>query len=311
MKVTSALPLIVLTYLSASLPAFAQDESLIPTFYGKVNVTTVLNEPDRGENSGELESNASRIGLEGDYALSDSLKLIYQAEYQVNPGDSNFTNFYLTQRNTYIGLEGGFGTVIVGRNDTPAKQVQNGIDLFNDLNGDIKTLFRSEIRPNDLIQYTSPTKAGFTASYTAIIDGQDNIGDRLTKSTSASVTYAHGSFLFGAAIDNDVVNVDSFRLMSRYREGNLQLGFMYESANTGNGDESGVFVSASYKIDKLVLKAQAGAADQRHQGGTQSTVGVDYNIDSESRVFAFVTRTGADNRAVDNDQFGLGFEHNF
>lgn len=311
MKVTSALPLIVLTSLSASLPAFAQDESLIPTFYGKVNVTTVLNEPDRGENSGELESNASRIGLEGDYALSDSLKLIYQAEYQVNPGDSNFTNFYLTQRNTYIGLEGGFGTVIVGRNDTPSKQVQNGIDLFNDLNGDIKTLFRSEIRPNDLIQYTSPTKAGFTASYTAIIDGQDNIGDRLTKSTSASVTYAHGSFLFGAAVDNDVVNVDSFRLMSRYREGNLQLGFMYESANTGSGDESGVFVSASYKIDKLVLKAQTGTADQRRQGGAQSTVGVDYNIDSESRLFAFVTRTSADNRAVDNDQFGLGFEHNF
>lgn len=311
MKVSSALPLIVLTSLSTSLSAFAQDESIIPTFYGKVNVTSVLNDPDRGESSGELESNASRIGLEGDYALSDSLKLIYQAEYQVNPGDSNFTNFYLTQRNTFIGLEGGFGTVIVGRNDTPSKQVQNGIDLFNDLNGDIRTLFRSEIRPNDVIQYTSPTKSGFTASYSAIIDGQDNVGDRLTKSTSASLTYAHGSFLFGAAIDNDVVNVDSFRLMSRYREGNLQLGFMYESANTASGDESGVFVSASYTIDKLVLKAQAGTADQQRQGGAQSTVGLDYNIDSESRVFTFVTRTSADNRAVDNDQFGVGFEHNF
>ncbi len=311
MKVANAFPLIVLTSLSTSLSAFAQEESLIPSFYGKVNVTTVLNQPDRGESSGELESNASRIGLEGDYAFSDGLKLIYQAEYQVNPGDDNFSNFTLTQRNTYIGLEGGFGSVIVGRNDTPSKLLQNGIDLFNDLNGDIKTLFRSEIRPNDLIHYTSPTKSGFTASYSAIIDGQDNIGDRLTKSTSASLTYAQGAFLFGVAMDNDVVNVDSYRLMSRYREGNLQLGLMYESAKTATGDESGVFVSASYEIDKLVLKAQTGVADQRRQGGAQSTVGVDYNIDSESRVFAFVTRTSADNRAVDNDQFGLGFEHNF
>ena len=311
MKVASALPLIVITTLSTSLSAFAQDDSLIPSFYAKVNVTPVLNKPDHGESSGDLVSNASRIGLEGDYALGDSLKLIYQAEYQVNPGDDNFTNFNLTQRNTFIGLKGGFGTVIVGRNDTPSKIVQNGIDLFNDLNGDIRTLFRSEIRPNDVILYTSPTKSGFTASYAAIIDGQDNIGDRLTKSTSASVTYAQGAFLFGVAMDNDVVNVDSFRLMSRYREGNLQLGLMYESAKTARGDKSGVVASASYKIDKLVLKAQTGAADQKREGGAQSSLGVDYNIDSTSRLFTFVTRTSADNRAINNDQYGVGFEHNF
>jgi len=283
----------------------------MPTFYGKVNVTEVLNQPDRGESSGELESNASRIGLEGGYAISDGLKLIYQAEYQVNPNDDHFTNFNLSQRNTFIGLEGGFGSVIVGRNDTPSKLLQNGIDLFNDLNGDIKSLFLSEIRPNDVVQYTSPTMNGFTASYAAIIDGQKNIGDRATKSSSSSITYGQGAFLFGVAMDNSVVNVDSVRFMSRYREGNLQLGLMYESAKTKRGDKDGVFVSASYRIDKLVLKAQAGSADQKRQGGAQSTVGVDYNLDPKSRVFAFATRTSADNRAVDNDQLGVGFEHNF
>lgn len=311
MKVASAIPLIVITSVSTSLPAFAQDNSLIPSFYGRINETAVLNSPNHGESSGELVSNASRIGLEGDYRLSDSLKLVYQAEYQVNPGDKHFTNFSLSQRNSFIGIESGFGTVIVGRNDTPSKLVQNGIDLFNDLNGDIRTLFRSEIRPNDVIQYTSPTKSGFTVSYAAIIDGQSTIADRLTKSTSASVTYAQGAFLFGMAMDNDVVNVDSYRLMSRYRQGNLQLGFMVESAKTTRGDKSGVFISASYKIDKWVLKAQTGKADQRREGGAQSSVGVDYNIDSESRILAFVTRTSADNRAVNNNQLGVGFEHNF
>lgn len=311
MKVTSALPLIVITSLGASLPAFAQDNSVLPSFYGKVNVTALLNKPDRGDSSGALESNASRIGLEGDYALSENLKLVYQAEYQVNPSDDHFSNFSLGQRNTYIGVEGGFGTLIVGRNDTPSKLLQNGIDLFNDLNGDIKTLFLSEIRPNDVVHYTSPTVNGFTASYAAIIDGQKSIGDRATKSTSSSITYAQGSFLFGVAMDNSVVNVDSVRFMSRYREGNLQLGLMYESAKTSRGDKNGVFVSASYKLDKLVLKAQSGAADQKREGGVQSTVGVDYNIDSESKVFAFLTRTSADKRSIDNDQFGVGFEHNF
>jgi predicted porin len=311
MKVASALPLIVITTLGASLPAFAQDDSLLPTFYGKLNVTAALDEPEQGNASGELESHASRIGLKGDYELSSTLNLIYQAEYQVNPGDEKFAHFNLTQRNSFVGLEGGFGTVLVGRNDTPSKLLQNGIDLFNDLNGDIKFLFLSEIRPNDVVQYTSPTKNGFTASYEAIIDGQKTIGDRATKSSSASMTYGQGAFLFGVAIDHSVVNVDSVRFMSRYREGNLQLGLMYESAKTNRGDKSGVFVSAAYEIDKLVLKAQTGAADQRFEGATQSTVGFDYNMDPESRVFALVTHTGADNRAVINDHFDIGFEHNF
>lgn len=311
MKVTSALPLIVITSLSASVPAFAQDNSLLPTFYGKANVTAVLDKPEHGDSSSAIESNASRIGLEGEYSFSESLKLVYQAEYQVNPNDDHFTNFSLGQRNTFIGLEGGFGSVIVGRNDTPSKLLQNGIDLFNDLSGDIKSLFLSEIRPNDVVQYTSPTINGFTASYAAIIDGQRNIGDRATKSTSSSVTYAQGPFLFGVAMDNSVVNVDSVRFMSRYREGNLQLGLMYESAKTKRGDKDGVFVSASYKLDKLVLKAQTGSADQKREGGAQSTIGVDYNLDSESKIFTFLTRTSADNRLIDNDQFGVGFEHNF
>jgi predicted porin len=311
MKLAHALPLTAIISLGYTFPAFAQDSNLIPTFYGKVNVTTVHNMPDIGDSSSALESNASRIGLEGDYAFSETLKLVYQAEYQVNPNDDHFDNFSLGQRNTFIGLEGGFGSVIIGRNDSPSKLLQNGIDLYNDLYGDIRTLFLSEIRPNDLILYTSPTKSGFTASYSAIIDGQDSLQDRATKSTSASVTYQQGSFLFGIAMDNNVVNVDSFRFMSRYREGNLQLGLMYESAKTNRGDKSGVFVSASYKLDKWVLKAQGGTADQKREGGAQSTIGVDYNLDSDSRIFTFLTRTSADKRTVDNDQFGLGFEHNF
>ncbi len=311
MKIRNTLPLIIAAALGTSVNANAQDDSLMPSLYGRVNVTPVLNVPKVGESSGELVSNASRIGLEGDIPLSDALKVVYQAEYQINPGDETFHHFSLSQRNTYIGLEGGFGTVVVGRNDTPSKLMQSGIDLYNDLEGDIKTLFVSEVRPNDEIHYTSPTKSGFTLMYSAIIDGQDSVGDRLTKSTSAALTYGQGSYLFGIAADNNVTGHDSFRFMSRYREGNLQLGLMYEAATTSRGDNSGVFVSASYKIDKIVLKAQTGSADQKRQGGTQTTVGVDYNVDPKSRVFAFVTTTGADNRNVDTQQFGLGFEYNF
>ncbi|MCB1666241.1 MAG: porin [Pseudomonadales bacterium] len=306
-----SLPLLIATSLTASLSAHAQDSDLMPSLYGKVNVTAVLNDYDLGDSSGNLESNASRIGLEGDIPLNDSLKVVYQAEYQINPGDEVYHHFSLSQRNTYIGLEGGFGTVVVGRNDTPAKLMQSGIDLFNDLNGDIRTLFVSEVRPNDEIHYTSPTVSGFTLMHASIIDGQDSLRERATKSTSTALTYGQGNYLFGIAMDNNLTGHDSFRVMSRYRSGGLQLGLMYETAKTSKGDNDGIFVSASYKIDKLVLKAQTGAADQKKAGGVQSTVGADYNLDEDSKVFAFITSTSADNSTVDNKQYGFGFEYNF
>lgn len=306
-----SLPVLMTTSLMASLSAHAQDSDLMPSLYGRVNVTSVLNDYEIGGSSGELESNASRIGLEGELPLTDSLKVVYQAEYQINPGEEVFHHFNLSQRNTFIGLEGGFGTVVVGRNDTPSKLMQSGIDLYNDLNGDIRTIFVSEVRPNDEIHYTSPTVSGFTLMHAAIIDGQDGLRDRATKSTSTALTYGQGKYLFGLAMDNNLTGHDSFRVMSRYRSGGLQLGLMYESAKTSRGENDGIFVSASYRLDKLVLKAQTGAADQKRAGGAQSTVGFDYLLDENSRVFAFVTSTSADNRAVNNDQYGLGFEYNF
>lgn len=311
MKVAFAVPLVILSTLSMSMGAHAQDAAQMPVFYARINITPVYNNVDHGESSSDIVSNASRIGLEGDYAFTDSVKLIYQAEYQVNPNDNSFDQFNLSQRNTFIGIESAYGTVVIGRNDTPAKRVQSGIDLFNDLNGDIRTLLVSEVRANDLIHYTSPTMSGFTLDYAAIVDGQDGVAGRLSNSTSTSLIYEQRNYLFGIAIDNNVSGHDSFRLMSRYRDGNLQLGIMYEDAKTSRGHNDGVVVSASYTMDKIVLKAQTGNADQRREGGVQSSIGIDYEMDSESKIFAFVTSTSADNRVRDNDQFGVGFEHNF
>ncbi|MEK7258401.1 MAG: porin, partial [Pseudomonadota bacterium] len=83
MNVTKALPLCALAALSCSLPALAQDTSLLPSFYGRANITAVHNQPRDGGSDSEFVSNASRIGLEGSLPMSEGLKVIYQAEYQV------------------------------------------------------------------------------------------------------------------------------------------------------------------------------------------------------------------------------------
>ena len=58
-------------------------------------------------------------------------------------------------RNQFVGLEGAFGTVKVGRHDTALKQAQ-GFDLFDDLEGDIAGVLNGENRLKDYIGYISP-----------------------------------------------------------------------------------------------------------------------------------------------------------
>jgi predicted porin len=292
----------------------AQDSSLLPSFYGRINLAPVLNMPDnRGSNS-DVVSHASRIGLEGEFALSDGIDFIYQYEYQVNPNKQDFNGRVFTQRNSWGGVRTPWGTLFAGRNDTPMKLLQQRIDLFNDMLGDVRTLVVGENRPNDTVNYVSPSLGGLTFSYSAIIDGQNSLRDRATRSTSSSLAYANESWHVGVAVDNNVLNNDVFRFVTQYREGDLQLGLLYElSENSTNtrGREDGLFVSAALTRGKLVYKAQTGASEQRRDGNRQTSVGVDYVLSSDFKWFTFMTATRADNRAQRSDQVGIGLELRF
>lgn len=318
MNVTKALPLFALAALSG-LPTLSQAQQeaadLTPTFYGRLNLTEVMNKPQHGDSDPDMVSNASRLGILGAIPLREGLELIYQVEYQVDPVHGKFDSDLTKQRNSFVGIKGGFGTLLIGKHDTPTKLAQNRIDLYNDLNGDITTLVVGENRPNDTVLYTSPEfGGGFTASFAAVFDGLDGLGERLSKRTSSSLTYTKGSFYAGLGLDNNLNNNDVVRLVTQYREGNLQLGALYErseSSANNRGEQDGVFVSASYQIDKYLLKAQTGMSDQKREGGRQHTVGVDYLINGDSRLFGFVTVTRADNETVNNDQYGIGYEYRF
>jgi len=297
-----------------SAPSIAQDGSLFPSLYGRINLTPRINMPDGQSSSTEVVSNASRIGLQGELPIAQGVTFIYQAEYQINPNKQDFNGRIFTQRNSWAGVSSPVGTLFAGRNDTPLKLLQARIDLFNDMQGDLRTLMVGENRPNDTVNYVSPEMGGFTFSYSAIIDGQESLRDRAAKSTSTALSFAHGSYHVGVAIDNDVINNDVFRVVGQYREGDLQLGLLYESSeNSSNnrGREDGLFVSASLTRGKLVYKAQTGASEQRRDGNRQTSLGVDYVVNPDFKWFTFMTATRADSRAQSFDQVGVGMEFRF
>lgn len=300
---TKLLPLAVAALIAT--PAFAE-----PTLYGKANVTYQI--ADDGDASvTELNSNASRIGVKGSEKLEGSnLEVIYQAEFQVSFDDGSEGDSPFSQRNIYVGLKGDFGVVKAGKFDTPLKVAQKKVDLFNDLDGDIKHMFTvNDNRPANVVQYSSPSANGF-AGNVAVISSEDETVDN---GYSSSVTFNADDLYVAVAYDNGVEEEGSsaVRLAGQYSFGDIQLGALYETYEEDGADSvNGWLLSGKYKIDKWALKAQFGQSDVKKEGGQTLSLGLDRKLTKAAKVFFYTTAQEADD-GTDDNFLGAGIEVKF
>src|SRR5687767_15930030 len=93
-----------------AVPAFAQVPAEIKLF-GRVNVSFEL--IDTSKNNFELVDNSSRIGIRGNKELTAGLKAIFQIESRTKLDDA--AGSFLSSRDSFAGLQGGFGTFRAGR----------------------------------------------------------------------------------------------------------------------------------------------------------------------------------------------------
>lgn len=293
--------------MAALLPLAAQAEGPIDgKVYGKINLT-VESQDEAGVNTNELQSNASRLGFAGKTALTDSLYVIYQLEYEVDP-DAGSDVF--KQRNSYVGLGGGFGSVIAGVHDTPTKLLQDKVDLFNDLQGDIKSIItKSEVRSKNTVMYATPDMGGFFAQGAYIMSEDETIDDGY----SASAGWSNDMIYAGVSYDTDVRALDStvMRAVVQATFGGFQLGALAETDDTAGAENDGWAVSGQYKVGNWALKAQVGQSDIVTSGGETYSVGADYKLGKNTKLLGFYTNETADSAAKEADYFGVGVEHKF
>jgi len=144
--------LIALAIASAfSAPAFADNSNF--SFYGKVDVDfeSVSTNNANGTSANvdpftitaantnptritRVATNASRFGFKGSEDLGNDLKGIFQYEVQFDAnggGAAGTAGLGNGTRNSGVGLEGGFGKVILGIWDTPYKVAHNKVELFD------------------------------------------------------------------------------------------------------------------------------------------------------------------------------------
>ena len=264
-------PMIKKLTLLAALPAaiLAANASMAAVeVYGKVNVSLQQNGADQDDGTaaatnGDIydnntwESNASRFGIKASTDIGDSgLKAVAKIEYEVfvDDGQDGSSGDELKQRNIYGGLQGGFGTVIAGKFDTPLKESQGKIDLFNDLIlGDISNvLLVGEIRADNIVMYSTPKLESGLGAHIAAMSGEDtglagaDENNGMLDYISASITY--DSEMFYAALAHDTasapagatVNATSgaeiTRLTGQLKLGDFVLGALYQMAESADNN---------------------------------------------------------------------------
>ena len=285
-----------------------------PTLYGKANASfQLVDEAGKPDTDTELRSNASRLGVKGSETLTDNgLKAIYKFEWETFIDDGDKDGAAFTQRNIYVGVQGGFGSVIGGKYDTPFKVSQNKVDLFNDMEGDIKEVITSnDNRESNQVQYStnsdwSPVRA--SVSYIAS-EGADNDG------VSSLIAYDTKAVYVAAAYETDVDadDLEAIRLVGQFNLGDFQLGALFETQDDAEGESTdGWLASVKWKFaDKWALKGQYGESDIIEEGGETYSLGLDRKLTKNTKVYAYYSHNEFADASRDDDYLGLGMEVKF
>lgn len=249
----------------AALPVAAMADV---TLYGKmaveVNSGKTLNR-ESFQNNGDIQrvtgvdmADTSRIGFKGSEDLGSGLKAIWQVEQGLNFDDSSSTSSFAT-RDSFVGLEGGFGKVRLGRLSTYQNSDMEQVDpwMYAGSKGGVNGLgyfTRLDGRVNNAIRYDSPNISGFNATVLygtdearATVAGNETNKDlwNLGLGYSANGIFAHYSYLR----QNDAGGTkrdqaaSSHRVEAGYDANNIYVALGYQDTRGFGGyrtDKAGV-----------------------------------------------------------------------
>lgn len=198
--------LIALAVAGACVAPAAMAQTANPvTLYGRVYVTFESLEvkgATPAPRRTRLNDQSSLLGVRGTEDLGGGLKAFFQLETQFKP-DQNDTTF--AARNSGVGLQGGWGSLLLGRWDMPFKTTTIAVDPFGDLTIGGITMANNDqgnfdVRAQNVIQYWSPSWGG-VALRLAMTTDETRTATAKPRMTGASVTYTGGPVYVGYAYE--------------------------------------------------------------------------------------------------------------
>ncbi len=321
--------------------ALAQVPSWIQ-IYGRANVTyeriTTKNSKDTvtqpNQSNWDLVDNSSRIGFRGNKDLGGGLTGLFQMESRVRL-DEGFGQ--LTSRDSYAGLAGGFGTVRLGRTIGPVYYATyDYISMHNHDTGTSSdallapTVFGNQGFMNNTVWYTSP-KIGraFTVDVAySLLGVQRVVSDSQPHYLGVVGSYDQGPLHAAASYANTQKTValgtganddKAYTIGGLYDFKTFVVGALIESAKSkvltgGDASRNYVRVSGMMPVGKHEFHVNFGTVNHgvgssassstSNDGAKQWTLGYNYNITKETKIYGFYTK-------VDNDSNGTYGAGNF
>ena len=305
-----------------------------PTLYGKFNVS--LNQVDnndwKGNDQTQLNSNASRFGIKGEEKLTDTLGVVYQAEWAIST-DGSGSDTDLSARNRFLGLSfKDIGVLKAGNYDSYFKTAAgDNQDIFNDdTNLDItKTMYGEERLKNVIgfetdkkliipgLQFKVMAEMGEGKSSPFTTKERNGFGSGVSTALSyenkdAGVAVAlAGNFgvagTYNASGIKDKIESDAYRLtgsydLSKIGVQGLTLGALYQYVEPSNSP-----TAASLTANKLDPRV---ASLEENAWAIQAT----YRIASTPWAVKGQYQSAKDEWTGGSqtlDQYGMGLDYNF
>lgn len=193
--------LIALALVSLPLAASA-DVVLYGQIKGGVEVSKNFTKAEKGTKKGTLThivDYGSRIGFKGHEDLSNNLRAIWQLEQKVSIGGPDDKKVFGT-RDSFIGLNGNFGTVKAGYIETPVQTANGRLDVweYSDSAAGLGTYTRENaaVKRAGAISYETPNMAGFSAQ-AYVSPSDNNNGDEFS---FGSYNKTKDSAIYGAKV---------------------------------------------------------------------------------------------------------------
>jgi len=309
--------LIALAVAGATVAPVAMAQTANPvTLYGRVYLTLEAVEAKGSapvSRRSRMQDQASLLGVRGTEDLGGGLKAFFQLETAFAPDQANSPPAF-ANRNSGIGLQGGWGSFIMGRWDMPFKSSTIAVDPYGDLtiggitvaNNDQGNFDR---RDGNVVQYWSPNFGGF-AFRLAAQTNETRTADRNPRNLGASLTFTRGPVYLVAAFeqhrDTPVggAEEEGVALGGSFRAGPLKFGLLAERfEKTGRKDRKSYLANVVWTVGNHLFIYQY---QQSKDGGLNGAVtqpdckvhqpGWQYNF--SRRTFFLAQYASVDNNAA-------------
>ena len=313
-----------------SAPLAAQAQTANVTLYGRLNLT--MEAVQQGSSSQEnwiyrVSSNSSRLGVRGTESLGGGLNAIFQIESSIS-GDAGGGT--LAGRETFVGLQGGWGTVKIGNFLAP-------YDDIHPIFGNVPTLTTSilstaslwaqgfasktqggfDARLGNSVRYDSPNISGFTGSIQA--STSENVAHGMVYSMGgyynagplqAGLAYERNQSVRAAGLNDDAISVAGGWNFGIARVAGVYERLKYDIAAGGDLKRDLYGISGTFNLGPGQLYAawihandgKGGAADGSQVAGlvkgndtASDNYSISYTYPLSKRTLTYVGYTRIDN----------------